>query len=82
MDISVARRSQQELEQAFQEIHVLKDQLNRENIALREEIGQTSMFEVIVGGSPLLKAVLDRVAKVAPTDSTVLIIGETGTGKD
>ena len=82
MDIRAARRCQQELEQAFQEIHVLKDQLNQENIALRKEIGQVSMFEEIVGGSPLLKAVLARVAKVAPTDSTVLITGETGTGKE
>jgi PAS domain S-box-containing protein len=82
MDITAARCSQRELEDALQEIAVLKDQLFKENIALREEIGQTSMFEEIVGGSPLLKVVLARVAKVAPTDSTVLINGETGTGKE
>jgi formate hydrogenlyase transcriptional activator len=56
--------------------------IRKENIALREEIVKTSMFEEIVGASPALKAVLDRVAKVAPTDSTVLITGETGTGKE
>jgi formate hydrogenlyase transcriptional activator len=53
-----------------------------ENIALREEIVNTSMFEEIVGTSPALQAVLTLVAKVAPTDSTVLITGETGTGKE
>jgi PAS domain S-box-containing protein len=82
MDVTEAKRAQQALEQAVQEIKALKDQLQRENIALREEIGETSMFEEIVGASPLLKAVLARVAKVAPTDSTVLITGETGTGKE
>ncbi|MGA8482346.1 MAG: sigma 54-interacting transcriptional regulator [Chthoniobacterales bacterium] len=82
MDVTAAKRSQRELQQALQEIAVLKDQLYKENIALRAEIGEASMFEEIVGGSPLLKAVLARVAKVAPTDSTVLITGETGTGKE
>jgi formate hydrogenlyase transcriptional activator len=82
VDVTGVKRAQQALEQAVQEIKALKDQLQRENIALREEIGETSMFEEIVGASPLLKAVLARVAKVAPTDSTVLITGETGTGKE
>jgi transcriptional regulator with GAF, ATPase, and Fis domain len=54
----------------------------RENIALREEIDKVSMFEEIVGTSESLQAVLDRVAKVARTDCTALIIGETGTGKE
>jgi PAS domain S-box-containing protein len=56
--------------------------IRKENIALREEIVKASMFEEIVGTSPALQAVLDRVGKVAPTDSTVLITGETGTGKE
>src|SRR6266404_3204946 len=56
--------------------------IRMENIALREEIAKTSMFEDIVGTSPALQAVLTDVAKVAPTDSTVLITGETGTGKE
>ncbi len=60
----------------------MRDQLYKENIALREEIDKASMFEEIVGDSPALQAVLARVAKVAPTDSTVLITGETGTGKE
>ena len=50
--------------------------------ALREEVDQASMFEEIVGSSPALRGVLSRVTKVAPTDSTVLITGETGTGKE
>jgi formate hydrogenlyase transcriptional activator len=67
---------------AEEEIKRLKDQLHRENIALREEIDKTSMFEEIVGSSEALRKVLLQVAKVAPTDSTVLITGETGTGKE
>jgi len=59
-----------------------EERVRNENLALREEIDKTSMFEEIVGASPSLRAVLARVAKVAPTDSTVLITGETGTGKE
>ena len=59
-----------------------EQRLQDENVALREEIDRTSMFEEIVGISPALHAVLSRVSKVAPTDSTVLITGETGTGKE
>jgi PAS domain S-box-containing protein len=59
-----------------------EEQAQRENLALREEIDTVSMFEEIVGSSPRLHAVLARVAKVARTDSTVLITGETGTGKE
>ena len=64
------------------EIRALKDQLYRENLALRDEVDRTSMFEEIVGSSAALKIVLSRIAKVAPTDSTVLIAGDTGTGKE
>jgi PAS domain S-box-containing protein len=56
--------------------------LQNENVALREEVIRASMFEEIVGASPALSTVLARVAKVAPMDSTVLITGETGTGKE
>jgi PAS domain S-box-containing protein len=59
-----------------------EEKVQKENIALREEIDKTSMFEEIVGVSPALQTVLSRVSKVAPTDSTVLIHGETGTGKE
>ena len=59
-----------------------EQRLQHENVALREEIDKTSMFEQIVGSSNALQTVLSRVSKVAPTDSTVLISGETGTGKE
>jgi PAS domain S-box-containing protein len=59
-----------------------EERLQNENVALREEIDKASMFEEIVGTSKPLKVVLSRIAKVAPTDSTVLITGETGTGKE
>jgi DNA-binding NtrC family response regulator/signal transduction histidine kinase len=75
-------RHYQELQEREAEIRSLKDQLHRENLALRDEIDRTSMFEEIVGSSDALKLVLSRIAKVAPTDSTVLIAGETGTGKE
>src|SRR5262249_14932402 len=81
-DISERKRSEAALEKAFKEIELLKDQLAKENLALREEIDTAFMFEEIVGASPALHAVLARVTKVAPTDSTVLITGETGTGKE
>jgi PAS domain S-box-containing protein len=71
-----------EQKRAEAEIRALKDQLYKENLALRDEVEQTSMFDEIVGTSTPLKAVLSRIAKVAPTDSTVLITGETGTGKE
>jgi formate hydrogenlyase transcriptional activator len=59
-----------------------EERLQEENVALREEIDKTSMFEEIIGTSPALTAVLLRVSKVARSDSTVLITGETGTGKE
>jgi transcriptional regulator with GAF, ATPase, and Fis domain len=71
-----------ELEKALGEIQRLKDRLQDENLVLREQIDQALMFEEIVGISPALHAVLSRVCTVAPTDSTVLITGETGTGKE
>ncbi len=67
---------------AEEEIKRLKDRLQRENVALREEVDKASMFEEIVGDSAPLRAVLSGLSKVAPTDSTVLITGETGTGKE
>ena len=61
---------------------VAEQRLQDENVSLREEIDKASMFEEIVGTSKPLKAILSQIAKVAPTDSTVLISGETGTGKE
>jgi transcriptional regulator with GAF, ATPase, and Fis domain len=76
------QRAEDELGKAFEEIKRLKDRLNDENVVLREQIDQVFMFEEIVGASPALKTVLSNIVKVAPTDSTVLITGETGTGKE
>ena len=59
-----------------------EERLQEENVALREEIDKASMFEEIVGTSAPLKKVLSRISKVAPTSSSVLITGETGTGKE
>ena len=71
-----------EQKRAEAEIRALKDHLYKENLVLRDEVDRTSMFEEIVGTSAALQPVLARVAKVAGTDSTVLITGETGTGKE
>jgi len=60
----------------------VEERLQQENVALREEIDKASMFEEIVGTSPALQTVLSRISKVAPSDSTVLITGETGAGKE
>lgn len=82
MDITAARQARTALETALHEIESLKDQLYEENIALRQEIDKASSFEEIIGASINLQTVLSRVSKVAPTNSTVLITGETGTGKE
>src|SRR3989441_1271488 len=82
MDVTAQRQARAELEQAFEEIKRLKDHLHDENVVLREQIDQAFMFEEIVGSSPALETVLSSIVKVAPTDSTVLITGETGTGKE
>src|SRR5262245_8548818 len=74
-DIDDQKRAEMALE-------ALKDQLYKENLVLRDEVDRTSMFEEIVGTASALRPVLARVAKVALTDSTVLITGETGTGKE
>jgi formate hydrogenlyase transcriptional activator len=59
-----------------------EQRMRNENLALREEIDRSSMYETIVGSSESLRQVLSQVDKVAPTDATVLILGETGTGKE
>ncbi len=80
----VERRSLAEgaLREALSELEQAKSRLEAENVYLQEEIRTQHNFEEIVGNSPALVATLRQVEKVAPTDSTVLIYGETGTGKE
>ncbi|MBM4126275.1 MAG: GAF domain-containing protein [Nitrospira sp.] len=67
---------------AYEEIRTLKEQLEQENVYLRDEINATVDFKTLVGESAALQKTLKLVEQVAPTDSTVLITGETGTGKE
>jgi len=67
---------------AYEEIAALKTRLERESVYLQEEIQREHNFVELVGNSPSLLALLRQVEQVAPTDSTVLIVGETGTGKE
>ena len=82
VDVTEQQLSRKALEDAFVEINTLKEQLFQENVALRQEIDETSMFDEIVGKSSALQKVLKELETVGPTDSTVLILGETGTGKE
>jgi len=82
VDIEDRKRDEDALRRRTAELQRLRDQLYKENLALKDEINEASMFEEIVGSSDALRRVLALVSKVAPTDSTVLITGETGTGKE
>ena len=73
---------QRQLQESYNEIQELKRQLEKENIFLRKEVKLLSKPDEIVGESEAIKRVLAEAEKVAPTDSTVLILGETGTGKE
>ena len=81
-DIDERKCAEKALEKAYEEIGRLTDRLRDENVLLRQQIDQVFMFEEIVGSSPALKSVLASIVQVASTDSTVLISGETGTGKE
>ncbi len=76
------RRSHQKLELAFEEIKNLKSKLESENIYLKEEIQTEHNFKEIIGSSNVLNKVIEKIKKVAGTETTVLIRGETGTGKE
>jgi len=82
IDISDRKRLEEQLQSRLREIEELKKQLERENISLREEVKLLSPHPEIVAKSGAMKQVLAMVEQVAPTDSTVLLTGETGTGKE
>jgi PAS domain S-box-containing protein len=81
-DIAERKRAEAALQRAVEEVSKLKNQLEEENIYLREEIKLAHNFDQIVGRSDATKYVLFKIEQVAPTDTTVLITGETGTGKE
>jgi formate hydrogenlyase transcriptional activator len=81
-EIEERQQAEASLSRAFTEIKTLKDRLEAENIYLRQEIGMKNQFSEIIGQSDGLKYVLYRVEQVAPLNTTVLILGETGTGKE
>src|SRR5207249_11187940 len=76
------QRAEAEPQTALQQVQVLQKKLEAESVYLQEEIRKEHNFEEIVGNSPILMEVLRRIETVAPTDSTVLILGETGSGKE
>ncbi len=82
IDITGRKEAEAALQQMLEEVNRLKAQLQEENIYLREEIKLEHNFSEIVGQSDSIKYVLHKIEQVAPTDSTVLIMGETGTGKE
>jgi len=81
-EISERKKAEQALKNALSEVERLKDKLEVENIYLQEEIKVEHNFEEIVSGSDVLRKVLRDVEQVASTEATVLILGETGTGKE
>jgi PAS domain S-box-containing protein len=82
IDITERKRAEEGLYAALTEVSELKNQLQAENIYLQEEIRLTHNFDEIIGNSDALKYVLYKVEQVAAADTTVLILGETGTGKE
>jgi transcriptional regulator with GAF, ATPase, and Fis domain len=76
----IRKRSEERLQQALKQVESLKEQLHRENVYLREEVKMN--HDQIIGTSSALRQVLSKVDQVARTDSTVLLVGETGTGKE
>jgi PAS domain S-box-containing protein len=82
VDISDRRAAEEGLKSALEQIYELKNELHEENVYLKEVIKLEHQFDEIIGSSDALKYVLFKIEQVAPTDSTVLITGETGTGKE
>jgi len=82
IDITERKLAEESLKSALEEVQQLKDRLHEENIYLQEEIRVASDFGEIIGHSETLRKVLRQAEQVAPLDTTVLILGETGTGKE
>lgn len=81
-EIAERKRTEAALRQAVEELERLKNQLHAENIYLQDEIKTEYNFEEMVGSSPPMQQVVKHVQQVADTATTVLITGETGTGKE
>lgn len=81
-DVTEIKQAEAKLTNALDEIHQLKERIHAENIYLQEEIKLNNNFEEILGKSSKLKKMFHQVEQVAPTDTTVLLLGETGTGKE
>ena len=82
VNISEIKQAQKEIAKQLEEIKLLKDQLEEENIYLRHELSVSDTHRDIIGDSDILKHILYRTGQVAPLDTTVLLEGETGTGKE
>jgi transcriptional regulator with GAF, ATPase, and Fis domain len=81
-DVTELQTARAELERSLREVRELKEQVEAENLFLHQEVRRAQGFEEIVGSSPSLARVLKQVEQVAVTDAPVLLLGETGTGKD
>jgi len=81
-DITESKQAEESLKSALEEVRLLKDRLQEENVYLREEANVERHFGEIVGRSKMVRPILRKIEQVAATDSTVLITGETGTGKE
>ena len=81
-EVAVRREAEQKLRSALEEVEELRDRLQEENIYLQEEIKTEHNFDEIIGQSPAIKNVLSAIETVAPTEANVVIMGETGTGKE
>ncbi len=81
-DITALKKTEEKLRHALEEVKQLKDRLHAENVYLQEEIKLHHNFGEVIGTSEVLKKVLRKVEQVAATEATVLILGETGTGKE
>jgi PAS domain S-box-containing protein len=82
IDITERKQADEQLRHALEEVRQLRDQLQHENMHLRQEVKQLYGYSRIIGQSPAIRRVLAQVEQVAATGSTVLLLGETGTGKE